>query len=57
MEDKEFYTLKEITELLQVNIRSIYRWIDEGKLHATKIGRVWRVSKQDLHDFIENGNK
>ena len=57
MEEKEFYTLKELTELLQISLRSIYRWLDEGKLHATKVGRVWRVSKKDLQEFLDNGQR
>ena len=57
MEDKEFYTLKEVEDYLQVTRRTIYRWLDSGKLHATKVGFQWRVSKQDLKDFLSNGNK
>ena len=40
--------VKEAAQLLQVSKWTIYRWIDEGRLNATKIGggslRIFRVS-------------
>jgi excisionase family DNA binding protein len=46
--------VQEVAELLQVSKWTVYRWIEEGKLHATKIGgnslRVFQVSVDKLMD-------
>ena len=52
--NKEFYTLKEIEDLLSISQRSLYRWIKDGKLKAVKVGYLWRVSKKDLQEFLDN---
>ncbi len=51
----KIYSLKEVEEILQVTQRTLYNYIKEGKLKATKIGKHWRVSHEDLKEFIEKG--
>ena len=51
----KIYSLKEVEEILQVTQRTLYNYIKEGKLKATKIGKYWRVSHEDLKQFIEKG--
>ncbi|MBS0169134.1 MAG: helix-turn-helix domain-containing protein [Nitrospira sp.] len=52
--DQPLLCVKEAAQLLQVSKWMIYRWIDEGRLHATKIGggslRIFRRSVTDLVD-------
>lgn len=47
------YNLNEIEDILQVSIRTLYRYIKSGRLKANKIGNKWIVTEQDLKDFIE----
>ena len=51
----KIYSLKEVEEILQVTQRTLYNYIKEGKLKATKIGKYWRVGHEDLKEFIEKG--
>ena len=48
MVEQPLLRVKEAAQLLQVSKWTIYRWIDEGRLNATKIGggslRIFRVS-------------
>jgi excisionase family DNA binding protein len=44
---------KEASELLGVNLRTLYRFIDEGVLPAYKFGRVIRLKEDDVGQFIE----
>ena len=37
---------------LRVNVRTVYRFIDEGKLTAYKFGRVIRIKEADLDAFV-----
>ena len=51
--EHKYYTPDEIAELLQMHPKTIRRYIREGKLKATKIGKGWRVSGHDLTVFAE----
>lgn len=48
-----FYTPQEVADKLKVNIRTIYRWIREGKLKAVKVGELWRISEKELYKLLQ----
>lgn len=52
---KEYYTVEQISEILNIHPKTIQRYIREGKLRATKIGKSWRVTGHDLSTFTESG--
>jgi excisionase family DNA binding protein len=37
---------------LEVTTRTIYRFINDGKLAAYRIGRVYRIRRSDLDSFL-----
>jgi excisionase family DNA binding protein len=37
---------------LEVTTRTIYRFINDGKLAAYRIGRVYRIMRSDLDEFL-----
>ncbi|MCU1495066.1 MAG: DNA-binding protein [Acidimicrobiaceae bacterium] len=45
---------KEASQHLGVNLRTLYRFIDEGELPAYKFGRVIRLREPDLEHFVES---
>lgn len=45
---------KEASRYLGVNLRTLYRFIDEGELPAYKFGRVIRLKEADLATFVES---
>ncbi len=51
--NKEFYTAKELADKFQVNIMTIYRYIKAKKLKAYKIGKEFRIAKNDFDSFLE----
>lgn len=55
MGDVRVYTLDEVAYILQVTKRTLYNYIKAGTLRAVKMGKYWRVSEGNLHDFISNG--
>jgi len=55
MEELKIYTLKEVEDILKVSQRTLYNYINNGSLKATKIGKYWRVQHSDLQQFIEKG--
>jgi len=52
MEDERFYTIKEVAELLKVSDGGVRKWLKTGKLKGIKLGRIWRIKKSDLEEFI-----
>jgi excisionase family DNA binding protein len=53
MPEKEFYKAEELAEVLQVNIMTIYRYIKAGKLKAYKLGKEFRIEKNEFQEFLK----
>ena len=51
MEDK-FYTINQVSEKLDLHHKTIRNFINMGKLKASKIGKQWRISEEDLNSFM-----
>ena len=51
MKDK-LLTIKEVAEFLRVSERSVLRYIEAGRLKASKVG-WWRIKQSDLNKFLE----
>ena len=45
---------KDASERLGVTLRTLYRFIDEGRLPAYQVGRVIRLRGDELEVFIES---
>ena len=52
MNNKEFYTAKDLADKLGVNIMTIYRYIKAGKLKAYKLGKEFRIDKREFDNFL-----
>lgn len=48
----KFYTAEELAETLRVNIMTIYRYIAAKKLTAYKIGKEYRIDKNEFNSFL-----
>ncbi len=51
-----YYTVEQIADMLHMHVKTVQRYIREGKLRAVKIGKGWRVSGHDLSVFTEGAN-
>lgn len=51
-EKDKLLTAEEAAKILRVSYRSIVRYIEQGKLKASKIG-MWRIKQSDLDRFLE----
>lgn len=50
---EQLLTIKDAMSLLQVGDETIYRWIRQGKIKATKIGRDWRIHPESLKKIVD----
>ena len=54
MSEKDFYTAHELAEKLSLNVMTIYRYIKAGRLNAHKIGKEFRIAKDEFERFLKN---
>jgi len=50
------YTPEEVSEILKISVRTIREYLKQGKLKGSKIGTKWRITEEQLKEFLkENG--
>ena len=54
-ENMKLYTLQEVADVLRVSRQTIYNYVTAKRLKASKIGKEYRVTEEDLQDFLKNG--
>ena len=57
MTEKSFYRVREAAELLDVCEESIRAWLKTGRLKGKKFGRIWRISKESVHEILPDHKK
>lgn len=50
-------TVKELSEILRVSTKTVYKLLKEGALPACKVGREKRVAKVELVNFLRERDK
>ena len=54
----KFFTAQEVSQLLQLSVLTIYKYIRENKLEALEFGGHYRIHKSSLEQFIaQHSNK
>lgn len=53
---RSYYTVYEVAELLKFHHQTIRRMIRAGELPAKKLGKEWRIKKEDLEVFTAPNN-
>ena len=48
----KFYTTTQVAKLLEVRPATVREWIRDGKLKAGRLGKGWRISEDDLTEFL-----
>lgn len=50
--ERELFTPEQAAEYLQVNRETVYRYIREGKLVASRLGRAYRIPRVSIEIFL-----
>jgi excisionase family DNA binding protein len=50
---KQYFTVEDIAEELSVSVDTVRNWIKQGKLEAYKVGRDYRISREQFEKFME----
>ena len=48
----DILTVEEVCEALRMGYNAVYEILNSGKLKAFKNGRVWRIPRESLKEFI-----
>ena len=50
----DFLTVEELCEVLKIGLNAAYRLLNSGELKALRNGRVWRVPKQAVVEYVNH---
>jgi excisionase family DNA binding protein len=50
----KFLTVAEVAAVMRVSKMTVYRLVHSGELPAVRVGRSFRVSEQDVNDYLRN---
>lgn len=51
----KLYSLKDAAAILGVTVRSMHRYLKDGRLQGQRVGRLWRISHKAINDFLAQG--
>ncbi len=49
--EKDYYTAKEVAELLQVSEDTIWNWLKAGTIPGYRFGGRWRINKVEFEKW------
>ena len=49
---KDYYRPDEVAIYFSINRRTVYRWIETGKIEAVKVGKMLRIPREALENII-----
>jgi len=53
MTDEQYFSIEEVAKTLKVAYLTVYRWIRANRLIAYKAGKQYRISKDNLSQFLK----
>jgi len=52
MPEKPYLTVEDVAKRFGINVTTVYRLVQQGKLPAFKVGNQWRVSETRLEEWV-----
>lgn len=53
MSAPKFLTIAEVAAMVRVSKMTVYRMVHNGDLPAVRVGRSFRVTEDDVHEYIK----
>ena len=53
----DILTVEEVCEALRMGFNAVYDLLNDGKLKVYKNGRVWRITKQALIQYVSESSR
>ena len=55
--EKPLYTTEQVAQRLQVTEFTVREWLKQGKMTGFKAGRSWRISDEDITEFLRKSQE
>jgi excisionase family DNA binding protein len=52
--DVKFLTVAEVAAVMRVSKMTVYRLVHSGELPAVRVGRSFRVSEEDVNEYLRS---
>jgi len=52
--ENEYLTPAEVMELLFIGKNTFYKLVNSGELKAFRIGKLWRVKRESIEEYIRS---
>jgi excisionase family DNA binding protein len=49
----DWITPEQVSESLDVDVTTVYRWLNTGMLKGFQLGKTWRISEPDVLTFVQ----
>jgi len=49
----DILTVEELMELLNIGKNTAYSLLDSGEIKAFRIGRMWKIPRKSVYEYIE----
>lgn len=53
--DERWLSVEEISQYLGVKRDTIYKWLENKRMPAHKVGRLWKFQKKEIDTWIRSG--
>ncbi len=53
---EKILTPEQVAEILQIHQYTVLKFIKQGKLQASKLGRVYRIKESDVEAFLDEAS-
>jgi excisionase family DNA binding protein len=50
---EQHYSPKTAAATLEVPVKTVLYWLQQGQLHGVKVGKKWRIPESSLQAFIQ----
>lgn len=50
----KFLTVAEVAAVMRVSKMTVYRFVHSGQMPAVRVGRSFRVSEEDVNEFLKD---
>mgnify|MGYP001440906607 CR=1 FL=1 len=52
-----FYTTEEVAKMFRVSMQTVQNWLRSGEIQGIKIGKQWRIPKEEIDNLKERAIK
>lgn len=53
--ERKVFTTKQVSEFFHVKEYTVRKWIRQEKIKATKVGRRWLITEEEVERVIKEG--